>query len=250
MAMTPNPHLSTAWTTSLCAAAAALAVGKGVLYAALSPQSQLFGRTLVAGGDPQEVALTYDDGPNDAATPQLLEILARANVRATFFMIGRFVRERPDLVRDVAAAGHLVGNHTMTHPWLMSKPAGLIREELRNCQAALEDALGTPVRYFRAPHGARRPVVLRAAAELKLTPVQWNVTAGDWLDRTADALVTKIAGDVDRLAARGKGANVLLHDGFDQRMGTDRSRTLGATEQLLARFANEGKRLVTVDAWG
>ena len=204
----------------------------------------------MAGRDPSEVALTYDDGPNDAATPRLLAILADAEVRATFFMIGRFVRERPDLVRAVAAAGHVVGNHTMTHPWLMSKPGALIREELRGCQQALEDTLGAPVRYFRAPHGARRPAVLRAAAELGLIPVQWNVTGRDWTERGEDELLQGIQKDVDRQARRGRGANVLLHDGFDQHMGTDRSRTLQTTARLLARFAAEGKRLVTVDAWG
>lgn len=241
--------VSAAWAGGI-AGAAAIAAGGWVTYAAMSPGSQLFGRTLVAGRDPREVALTYDDGPNDAATPKLLEILARAEVRATFFMIGRFVRERPDLVRAVAAAGHLVGNHTMTHPWLMSKPAALIRDELRACQEALEDVLGAPVRYFRAPHGARRPAVLRAAAELGLTPVQWNVTAGDWSAQSEDALVQVVERGVGRLARRGRGANVLLHDGFDQHMGTDRGKTLRATERLLARFGAEGKRLVTVDAWG
>lgn len=238
------------WAAGLGAGAAAVAAAGAVTHAALSPESQLFGRTLVAGRDPREIALTYDDGPNDAATPHLLEILARADVRATFFMIGRFVRERPDLVRAVAAAGHLVGNHTMTHPWLASKPATLIREELRGCQEALEDTLGGPVRYFRAPHGARRPAVLRAASELRLTPVQWNVSGQDWTNVGESGIVKAIEQGVSHAARRERGANVLLHDGFDQHMGADRSDTLAATTQLLAQFAAQGKRLVTVDAWG
>lgn len=209
----------------------------------------MFGRTLVAGRDPREVALTYDDGPNEAATPELLDILAEARVRATFFMIGRFVRERPDLVRAVAAAGHLLGNHTMTHPWLMSKPATLIRDELRGCQQALEDTLGGPVRYFRSPHGARRPAVLRAAAELGLTPVQWNVSGQDWKGLGEDGVVRSVQQGLRRAARDGRGGNVLLHDGFDQHMGTDRSDTLGATRRLLAQFAAEGRQVVTVDAW-
>src|SRR5277367_6556845 len=103
---------------STAAAAAGLATG-GYAYAAMWPTSQIFGKTILAGSDPNEYALTYDDGPNDACTERLLEILARHNVRATFFLIGRFVRQRPDLVRAVHAAGHLIGNHTMTHPWLV-----------------------------------------------------------------------------------------------------------------------------------
>ena len=87
------PHTSHAVFAT--AAVSAIAAGGTPAYAALAPQSQLFGRTLIAGRDPAEVALTYDDEPNDAATMQLLEVLARHNVRATFFMIGRFVRQRP-----------------------------------------------------------------------------------------------------------------------------------------------------------
>jgi hypothetical protein len=100
------------------AAVAGLAVG-GWFYAALYPTSQIFGRVVIAGNDPGEIALTYDDGPNPAATPRLLEVLAKQDVQATFFLIGEFVRKEPGLVREIAAAGHAIGNHTMTHPWLL-----------------------------------------------------------------------------------------------------------------------------------
>ena len=111
------------------AVAAALAATTGVVgYAALWPPSQLFGKVLVAGSDPSEIALTYDDGPNPAATERLLEVLARHEVHATFFLIGSFVRQRPDLARAIAAAGHLIGNHTMTHPWLAWQSSARIRQ--------------------------------------------------------------------------------------------------------------------------
>jgi hypothetical protein len=112
-------------TTAILAAATAAA---GVLtYAALSAQSQFFGPVLVASRNPNEIALTYDDGPNDIATERLLEVLARHEVRATFFLIGRFVRQRPQIARAIAAAGHLIGNHTMTHPWLAWQSAASAR---------------------------------------------------------------------------------------------------------------------------
>ena len=88
------------------------------------PTSQIFGRTLIAGDDPSQIALTFDDGPNDAATPELLDVLARHWVRATFFAMGDFARQRPELVRQVAAAGHLLGNHTMSHPRLSMRAGG------------------------------------------------------------------------------------------------------------------------------
>jgi peptidoglycan/xylan/chitin deacetylase (PgdA/CDA1 family) len=217
--------------------------------AALSPQSQLFGPTLIASNDPREVALTYDDGPNDACTGALLDLLARYDAKATFFMIGRFVLQRPDIVRQIHAAGHLIGNHTMTHPWLAWQTAARIREELRGCNEALEDTLGAPVHYFRPPHGARRPVVLHTATELGLTTVQWNAMGYDWQPTTAERIVASVDRGLTRARTHGTGANILLHDGFDQAMGADRNATIAATELLLQRFRQESSRIVTVDAW-
>jgi peptidoglycan/xylan/chitin deacetylase (PgdA/CDA1 family) len=115
-------------------AAAVVATAGTLTYAALSAQSQLFGPTLIAPTKPNEIALTYDDGPNPAATPQLLEVLARHNVHATFFLIGNFVRQCPALVREIAAAGHLIGNHTTTHPWLPFHSAARITEGISHNQ--------------------------------------------------------------------------------------------------------------------
>lgn len=242
--------MTPAHTGELAAAVALVAAGGTLTQAALSPGSMLFGRTVIAGSDPREIALTYDDGPNDSATMQLLEVLAKHGARATFFMIGRFVQQRPEIARAVFAAGHLVGNHTMTHPWLAFESASRIREELRGCNAALEDALGVPVRYFRPPHGARRPVVLRTAREMGLTLVQWNVMGHDWKPVGGQSVLQKVEAGIQRAASRGRGANVLLHDGYDRAMGADRSGTVQATDLLLQRLARGPHRLVTVDAWG
>src|ERR1700727_2731172 len=135
-------------------------VGGTLTYAALSAQSQLFGKVLIAPRNPNEIALTYDDGPNDIVTERLLDLLAHHNIRATFFLIGNSARQRPQIVRAIAASGHLIGNHSMTHPWLAWQSPARIREELADCKAILEDTLGDPIRYFRAPHGARRPAAL------------------------------------------------------------------------------------------
>ncbi len=234
---------------ALTLAGTAVASGGTLTYAALSSGSQLFGSTLIAGNDPLETALTYDDGPNDAATPALLDLLAAHNTRATFFMLGKFVRQQKELARRVHAAGHLIGNHTETHPWLHWQPECVIQRELRSCNEALEDVLGVPVRYFRPPHGARRPAVLRAAREMGMTTVQWNVMAKDWLPIGPEAILANIARGTDRTRRAGCGANILLHDGGDRAMSTNRNDTLAVTQSLLTRFATEGVRVVTVDAW-
>src|ERR1700722_6903464 len=184
-----------------------------MLYASVWPTSQIYGRTLIAGADPREVALTFDDGPNDAATPQLLEVLAGHQVRATFFTMGSFARQRPEIVRRVVAAGHLLGNHTMSHPKLSMEPAARVRQELTDCSAVLEDIAGVAVRYFRPPFGARRPVVLRIARELGLTPVMWNVTGFDWEPRGVDGISANLNAGVAKNRERGRGSNLLLHDG-------------------------------------
>jgi peptidoglycan/xylan/chitin deacetylase (PgdA/CDA1 family) len=239
-------------TSIQLAAAAALtaaAVAGAAAYAALWPQSQLFGHVLVAGSDPNEIALTYDDGPNDKATERLLEVLALHEVHATFFLIGDFVRQRPALVRSIAAAGHIVGNHTMTHPWLSWQSAARVRRELAGCNALLEDTLGSPVRFFRAPHGARRPVVLQTARELGLTAVQWNITAFDWNPISADEILGNVTRGIERNRSRKRASNVLLHDGGHLGIGQPRMPSVDATDFLLKRYKLAGMRFVTVDHW-
>ncbi|HEY5212771.1 MAG TPA: polysaccharide deacetylase family protein [Acidobacteriaceae bacterium] len=247
----PSPLLSSATAeASLAGAALIAAAGLTLTYAALSPGSQLFGHTIVAGNDPNQAALTYDDGPNDVATDALLDLLALHNTRATFFMIGRFVAQRPEIVRRVHAAGHLIGNHTQTHPWLSFQSSRIIREQLSACNHALEDAIGAPIHYFRPPHGARRPMVFRAAEELGLKLVQWNTMGYDWQPISAERILANVERGRQRAQRHRTGANILLHDGHQQRIGTNRAATVQATAELLQRFAREGTRTVTVDAWG
>src|SRR5580658_9919819 len=221
----------------------------GYAYAARWPTSQLFGRTLVAGSDIQEVAFTFDDGPNDPYTFQLLELLARHQVRATFFLVGGYVRQRPEIAQAVRQSGHLIGNHTMTHPSLLWEPPARVREELAGCSAVIEDATGEAVKWFRPPFGSRRPDVLRAAAELGLTPVMWNITAHDWDATDPRALAARVQRGLRRNQGRQRSSNLLLHDGGHLQLGTDRSVTLAATRMLLEAWAGSALRFVSVDAW-
>ena len=219
-------------------------------YAAQWPTSQVFGRTVLAGTDIHEIALTFDDGPNDPYTMQLLELLAGWQIRATFFLMGTYVRQRPEIARAIHQAGHLLGNHTVSHPSLMWAPPAHVREELIGCSAIIEDATGERVKWFRPPFGARRPDVLRTARELGLTPVMWNVTAYDWEATDPPALAARVKHVILHNQKRRRGSNVLLHDGGHRQLGTDRSITLAATRMLLESWAGSGLRFVTVDAWG
>jgi len=220
-------------------AATAAAVTAG--YQSMAPTGQWYGHTFTGlGRGIKQLALTYDDGPNDPHTLHLLEILAKHQVQATFFLVGRYVRQRPDIVRQVVAAGHVVGNHTFTHPFLALKSAGEVRKELTDCRAAIEDAIGEHSNLFRPPFGNRRPAVLRIARELKLEAIMWNVTGYDWNAPPAAAIEKKVTSQI-------RGGNViLLHDGGHKEMGADRSQTVQATDHLIARYKSEGYEFVTI----
>jgi len=224
---------------TLASAAAASYAG----YATMAPASQLYGRTLTHGSDPSQMALTFDDGPNDPHTLHLLDVLAKHNARATFFLIGKYVRQRPDIVRAIAAAGHEIGNHTDSHPNLILVSAARLRQELSDCNKALEDALGTKVALFRPPFGGRRPNVLRTARSMGLSPVMWSVTGYDWSAKSAAEIVGKVNRQVNS-RPKAQGEIVLLHDGGHLAFGTDRSFTVGATRLLLQRYS--AKKFVTV----
>jgi peptidoglycan/xylan/chitin deacetylase (PgdA/CDA1 family) len=223
----------------LTTAAAAAAAAAG--YQSMAPTGQWFGRAFTGlGRGSRQLALTYDDGPNDPHTRHLLDVLARHQVRATFFLIGRYVQQRPEIVCELVKAGHVVGNHTFTHPLLIFKSAREVRSQLESCKRALTDAVGEPSNLFRPPFGGRRPAVLRMARGMGLEPIMWNVTGYDWNAASAEQIERKVTRQV-----RG-GDVILLHDGGHRDFGADRSYTVTATDRLISRYKSEGYEFVTI----
>ncbi len=224
---------------ALYLASAATAVAAG--WNSMAPRSQLYGRTFI-GVDHKSrlLALTYDDGPSEAWTPRLLEVLARHDVRATFFMVGRHAAERPQIARAVAEAGHVIGNHTQTHPNLIFCSGAQVRAQLDECDRVLTAVVGEHSRLFRPPFGGRRPDVLSTARAHGFVPVMWSVTGYDWNPGPAEKIEHKIARQV-----RG-GDVILLHDGGHRAPTADRSATVTATDRLISRYKGEGYRFVTI----
>ena len=223
----------------ITATAVALAAATG--YQSMAPTGQWFGRTFT-GLDhrSKQLALTFDDGPNDPHTQRLLDVLAQHNVHATFFLIGRYFQQRPDIVRELVSAGHIVGNHTFTHPLLTFKSAVELRSQLEECDCAMTAAIGEHSKLFRPPFGGRRPAVLRIARRMGLEPVMWNVTGYDWNASSAEQIERKVT-------SRVRGGNViLLHDGGHLEFGADRSYTVTATDRLISRYKAEGYEFVTI----
>lgn len=216
-------------------AIAGATAGAGWLaYHCYAPASQLYGATINRCSNASDLALTYDDGPNDPHTLHLLDVLARHDVKATFFLIGKFVKARPEIARSIVQAGHLVANHTATHPNLLFLSRGKIAEQICDCSKAIADATGIEPRWFRPPFGARRPMVFHVVRELELTPVMWNVTCFDWrsiaVERIERHAETRIEADPSL------GHIILLHDGGHTGLGVDRSRSVEASERLIRRY--------------
>ena len=227
------------WREGLIAGAGVAVVAAG--YQTMAPAGQWYGRTFTAlpiGS--KKLALTYDDGPNDPHTLRLLEVLARHNVRATFFLIGKYVKQRPDIAQEIVKAGHAIGNHTFSHPNLIFASARRTREELQSGKAAIADAVGADCHLFRPPFGGRRPGTFAIARDLGFEPIMWRVAGYDWRGKAAEYVEEKVYRRV-----RG-GEVILLHDGSHVAFGADRSQTVIATNHLIARFKSEGYELVTV----
>ncbi|WP_192246761.1 chitooligosaccharide deacetylase NodB [Mesorhizobium silamurunense] len=154
------------------------------------------------------VYLTFDDGPNPFFTPQILDVLAQNRVPATFFVIGTYAVEHPDLVQRMIAEGHEVGNHTMTHPDLCKCGFGEVRREIFEANGAISMACPqASVRFLRAPYGAWSEEVFTASEIAGLAALHWSVDPRDWSRPGTDAIVDAV------LASVRPGAIVLLHDG-------------------------------------
>jgi peptidoglycan-N-acetylglucosamine deacetylase len=243
---------------------AAAAAGAGVAaWAAVHPTSEIFGRTVHSTRDASTVALTFDDGPNPACTPQLLALLERHGAPATFFVVGRFARSCPELVREIFDRGHTIGNHTETHPNLAWMPTWRITEELRACQDSVFRALRSGPENvpscMRPPFGYRGPQLPSAVRSAGLNSVvMWSLGSYDWRHHSAPRLIERL-GAVSKRSAdasskestgqskkRRGGQIVLLHDGDFRKQGARREHVLAALEHWLPRWRDAGFEFVTM----
>jgi peptidoglycan/xylan/chitin deacetylase (PgdA/CDA1 family) len=160
-----------------------------------------------------------------------LRVLEQYRVTATFSMVGRNVARYPGIAREVAAAGHLIVNHSWSHPDLALLPAPAVREEVARAAAEIDAATGQRPTLFRAPYGAWSPMLLSYCAAQGLTPLDWSVDPRDWARPGVAAIVQDI------LRTTRAGSIILEHDG-----GGDRSQTVAALKIVLPRLQGEGFR--------
>jgi peptidoglycan-N-acetylglucosamine deacetylase len=180
---------------------------------------------------PNVIALTIDDGPSPLYTPQVLQVLERYGVRATFSMIGENVSYYPAVAKDVAEAGHTIINHTWDHANLTSLSADQQRAEIMRATDAIHAAVGVQPRMFRAPYGAWSQRVLKYCAAEGLIPLDWSVDPRDWSRPGVSEIVATI------MKTTKAGSIILEHDG-----GGDRSQTVAALKIVIPRLLDEGYR--------
>ncbi|NGN68556.1 polysaccharide deacetylase family protein [Streptomyces sp. A7024] len=195
---------------------------------AVRPQAH---ETLREGG--HKMALTFDDGPHPTQTKAVLRILRRHGVRATFFVIGENAAANPDLLRAIAADGHLVGNHSYTHPQLDLIETSRVRTELSRTCDVIDKTLRQPPRLARAPYGMWDKRGLKICAALQMEPFQWSIDTNDWAEPGRHSITASV------LDGAHPGAIVLAHDG-----GGDRWQTVDALEYYLPRLLDEGYTMV------
>ena len=218
--------------------AAACAAG-GMAYAVRGRASALLGPSVYRGVTGRRaIALTFDDGPSES-TPAMLSLLAKHNARATFFECGANVRRLPDVAREVAAAGHEIGNHSDSHPKLYFKSRGFVYRELAAAQETIEGVTRVSPRLFRAPYGIRWFGLRAAQRKLNLMGVMWTTIAMDWAWPAERVL--KLLRERTR-----DGAIFCLHDGRAVRNNPDITVTLEAVRRILPVLIDQGFHFETV----
>ena len=183
---------------------------------------------------PKVVALTIDDGPSPVYTPQVLRILRQYGITASFSMIGRNAAAFPGVARQVAAAGHMIVNHTWDHDNLSYLSPVAVRDEIARATDAIHAATGQRPGMFRAPYGVWPPAVFSYCAQAGLTPLAWSVDPRDWSRPGVRAITRTIESDTRT------GSVILEHDG-----GGNRSQTVAALKIWLPRLLDAGYRFTT-----
>jgi peptidoglycan/xylan/chitin deacetylase (PgdA/CDA1 family)/GT2 family glycosyltransferase len=212
-------------------------------YHGVNPRSRFYGKVL-SNGDRNRlrIALTFDDGPNEPYTSQVLNILEQYGIKATFFIIGRNALRYPETCRRIVAAGNVIGNHSHHHlKSLCLRPGRVVAREIERAHQAIYECTGLEPKLFRPPHGFRTPWLMRTVRNLGYTVVTWDNMTSDWnAERSGEEIVLAILG-----RARAGGV-IVLHDGRDTRLNYDRSHMLQALPFVIETLMERGFEFVTI----
>ncbi|MGA4798097.1 polysaccharide deacetylase family protein [Streptomyces lavendulocolor] len=183
-------------------------------------------------GAGRSMVLSFDDGPDPRYTPAILSTLRQYGVRAMFFVCGEMAAVNQDLLREMADDGHVVGNHSWSHPLIPRLRPSRIRDELGSTSDLIERTLGSPPLWYRAPYGAWNRHSFEIGAELGMEPLAWTVDTLDWQEPGTGPIVRRV------LDGAGPGVVVLSHDA-----GGDRSQSVAALRTYLPELLAAGYHL-------
>lgn len=195
----------------------------------------VLGLSAFAEVPPKRIALTFDDGPHEAYTAEILAILNEYGIKATFFVVGQNAKEYPKLVKQAAEAGHEIGNHTYTHPKLKTQNAESFSCELERTRVVIEAITGVSPILFRPPEGFREGVIKTVAKEQGYQMVLWSVDTEDWRGLSASQIENAIMKDVK------DGSIILCHDYV-----VGKSHTPEALRRVIPQLLEDGYEFVTV----
>jgi peptidoglycan-N-acetylglucosamine deacetylase len=190
--------------------------------------------------DEKKIALTFDDGPNEPYTSEVLDILRTNGVHATFFLTGKNIEVFPDAARAIVREGHAVGNHSYSHRSMLLETNRTVRRELDKTEALIEAVTGRRTNLFRPPYGGKDFLTLNESRKKGYVMVEWTVSAQDWRRPGVLRIVKRV------LRGARNGAIVLMHDGDEWRHGSDRSQTVASLPILIRELRKEGYEFVTV----
>lgn len=212
-----------------------------LVYGILFSKSEIWGKVFWHGESEEwAVALTFDDGPTPRNTPQILEILERFNIKATFFMVGKSIRRYRELARQVDSAGHAIGNHSFSHPVLVSERKGQIRREVMLTDRIIRQVIGKRPYIFRPPHGFKDPRVFNIARELQYVIVSWSNMPEDWKEISAEKIAERV------LERAEPGDIILLHDGDRGEREADRTETVKSLPLIIEGILSQGYAFKTI----
>jgi len=218
----------------------------GWLYGVLAPNSRMFGAVFSRGsGRKKWVALTFDDGPSEPYSSPILDTLKRHGVRATFFIVGAKARAHEDLVRRIWKEGHLIGNHTWSHPSHLALAVVFrrrrVKEEMERAEDAIEAIVGERPKIFRPPQGFKNLFIQEACREKGMTLVGYTVRPPYHANgHSSSALASRI------LRRAVPGAIINFHDGWRTGHEWDRQEMVSALSQVIDGLKAQGYEFVTL----
>lgn len=225
-------------------AGAAGALGYGI-HSMINPGSSFYGKVHArreAAASSSEVSLTFDDGPTDPWTGQILDRLGELGVRATFFVIGQNVRKFPKLVERMHAEGHIVANHSYDHPWFgMMRGPWYWQDQIVRTDAAIEQVIGQRPAMFRPPLGVKTWFVHGPSRRSNHSMITWSLRARDGVATTPQAILNRF------IPQTRSGDILLLHDGIEPNHHRDPTASVEVIRPLVSTLRSNGMQIARLD---